>query len=113
MTGFLQTYGTWLIFGLLLLLMFRMHAGGHSHGGMMCHDMQDMRNDGSRRYSDQYIVDADPVKVTSTVTNQDDASADRRKESEASPAGSFGGKAASPDEEARSGALGPRHAGCH
>lgn len=35
MNEFLQTYGSWIIFGLLMLLMFRMHGGGHgsTHGG--------------------------------------------------------------------------------
>jgi len=32
MLAFLQTYGWWIIFGALLLLMFRMHSGG-SHAG--------------------------------------------------------------------------------
>ena len=58
MTEFLQTYGSWIIFGLLLVLMFRMHAGGHGHGGVMHHDNLP---DDSRQHNDQYIVEADPV----------------------------------------------------
>lgn len=35
MNEFLQTYGSWIIFGLLMLLMFRMHGGGQggAHSG--------------------------------------------------------------------------------
>ena len=111
MADFLQTYGGWIIFGLLLVLMFRMHAGGHSHGGMMHHEMH---GDSARRHRDQYIVDADPVKESSTVLNQNGSGVDGGNVGEASSLGSFGGKtAATPDDEAQSSAHGSRHAGCH
>ena len=110
MADFLQTYGGWIIFGLLLVLMFRMHAGGHSHGGMMYHEMH---GDSARRLRDQYIVDADPVKELSTPTNEDGSDVSGRNVREASSLGSFDGKTTTRDDEAPSSAHGSRHAGCH
>lgn len=55
MWQFLQTYGIWIIFGVLFVLMMRMHSGGmHGHGmgggcGMsMDHDEHDQRSHGQR-----------------------------------------------------------------
>ena len=110
MADFLQTYGGWIIFGLLLVLMFRMHAGGHSHGGMMHHEMH---GDSASRRRDQHIVDADPVKESSTVANQDGFGVSGRNVREASSLGSFDSKTTTRDDEAPSSAHGSRHAGCH
>ena len=46
MGQFLQTYGSWIIFGVLMVLMFRMHSGhgDHSmmgHGDSMSHEQHD------------------------------------------------------------------------
>ncbi len=32
MGAFLQTYGVWIVFGIAIILMFRMHGGGGMHG---------------------------------------------------------------------------------
>lgn len=37
MWTFLQTYGSWILFGVLMLVMIRMHAGGYGCGGMAHH----------------------------------------------------------------------------
>lgn len=72
MVAFLQAYGSWIVFGLLLVLMFRMHAGGGSgHGacGDMSHD--DTAHDDLRRPQARYIVDVGPTPTAPLVRNQD------------------------------------------
>jgi hypothetical protein len=56
MNEFLQTYGSWIIFGLLMLLMFRMHAGGHGgahSGGHGCGMEPGEHPDHMSQHSDQ------------------------------------------------------------
>jgi hypothetical protein len=41
MWQFLQTYGIWILFGILIVLMMRMHGRGMHGGGMHGHDQRD------------------------------------------------------------------------
>lgn len=106
MTEFLQAYGSWIIFGLLLVLMFRMHASGQGLEGMMHHQTE---YDDSRQHNERYIIDADPARVPPTEMNQADSSHD----SDASQLNLFGERAVSPDDEVQPSAHVPRHSGCH
>lgn len=79
MWAFLQTYGSWIIFGALMLLMFRMHAGGHGCGGMAHHGDED---EPSAHRHEGYVVDADPPGARPTTrwpvaTGDEGADADR------------------------------------
>lgn len=114
MAAFLQTYGSLIIFGLLLVLMFRMHSGGHAgHGGCGGMTHHDNQHDDSQQQRANYIVDADPVMASPTATNQDGSSIDGRNDRETSPLGSFDSGAVSSGDKTHSSEHVSSHAGCH
>ena len=57
MWAFLQTYGIWLLFGVLILLMMRMHSGG-----------RDMDHVQYEEYADRQRVE--PMRVSNTDTKR-------------------------------------------
>ena len=66
MWAFLQTYGSWIVFGLLLLLMFRMHASGQGCGGMAHYSAHGEETDPLAPPHEGAVVDADPLGGTAT-----------------------------------------------
>lgn len=52
MQAFLQTYGSWIVFGVLVLLMFRMHCVHGAHGGHHVHSAHSGYDDYDRDPSD-------------------------------------------------------------
>ncbi|MBI4296613.1 MAG: hypothetical protein HY667_05810 [Chloroflexi bacterium] len=59
MSEFLKSYGSWIVFGLLLLLMMWMHTRGHG-GCSTGHEQEDARNPETTKDKDRSKGDNSP-----------------------------------------------------